>query len=103
MAGAIRLSPPIASASRLLPGVPIVPLPEEFGRSRRKGSPAVSIDLLLVGFGGSFAAAPMERFGVRRVAIGATVAAAPSQREPAATVLRIAPVAPHPIPSAAPT
>jgi sugar phosphate permease len=56
-----------ASGVRSTPGVLIVPLQEEFGWSRATISFAVSINLLLFGFSGPFAAALMERFGVRRV------------------------------------
>jgi MFS family permease len=65
-----------ASGFRSTPGVLIVPLQEEFGWSRATISLAVSINLLLFGFSGPFAAALMERFGVRRVTIGALVAVA---------------------------
>ena len=58
-----------ASGFRSTPGVLIVPLQEEFGWSRATISLAVSINLILFGFSGPFAAALMDRFGVRRVTI----------------------------------
>lgn len=45
----------------------IVPLEQEFGWSRATISAAIAINLLLFGLGGPFAAALMERFGVRRI------------------------------------
>ncbi|MBA3642569.1 MAG: MFS transporter [Chloroflexota bacterium] len=65
-----------ASGFRSTPGVLIVPLQEEFGWSRATISLAVSINLLLFGFGGPFAAALMDRFGIRRVVVGALLAIA---------------------------
>ncbi|MDP9369183.1 MAG: MFS transporter, partial [Chloroflexota bacterium] len=56
-----------ASGFRSTPGVLIVPLQEEFGWDRATISLAVSINLILFGFSGPFAAALMERFGIRRV------------------------------------
>jgi predicted MFS family arabinose efflux permease len=50
-----------------MPGVLIVPLEHEFGWSRAAISVSVSINLLLFGLCGPFAAAFMNRFGVRRV------------------------------------
>ena len=50
-----------ASGFRSAPGVLIVPLQEEFGWSRATISIAISINLLLFGFMGPFAAAMMER------------------------------------------
>jgi sugar phosphate permease len=52
---------------RSTPGVLIVPLQAEFGWSRASISLAVSINLFLYGLIGPFAAAFMERFGIRRV------------------------------------
>src|SRR2546423_7440581 len=56
-----------AAGIRSTPGVLIVPLEHEFGWSRAVISVAVSINLLLFGLCGPFAAAFMNRFGVRRV------------------------------------
>ena len=44
----------------------IVPLEQEFGWSRATISFAISVNLLLYGLCGPFAAALMERFGMRR-------------------------------------
>jgi MFS family permease len=56
---------------RSTPGVLIVPLQDEFGWSRATFSLAVSINLVVFGLGGPFAAALHERFGVRRVMLAA--------------------------------
>lgn len=61
-----------ASGFRSTPGVLLVPL-ERDGFSRDTVSLAVSVNLLLFGFTGPFAAAAMQRFGVRRVVLGALV------------------------------
>src|SRR4029079_11391354 len=52
---------------RSVPGVLIVPLGKEFGWSHALIGGAISINLLLFGLGAPFAAAIVERFGVRRV------------------------------------
>ncbi len=66
-----------ASGFRSTPGVLIVPLQHEFGWDRATIALAVSINLVLFGFSGPFAAAAMEQFGTRRVMLIAllTVAA----------------------------
>src|SRR3954467_11747516 len=51
---------------RSTPGILMVPLEEEFHWSRAPIGFAVSINLLLYGGIGPFAAAVMERFGIRR-------------------------------------
>lgn len=56
-----------AAGMRSTPGVLIVPLEQEFGWNRAVVSLAISINLFLYGFSGPFAAAFMERFGIRRV------------------------------------
>ncbi|GAA0742996.1 MFS transporter [Dactylosporangium roseum] len=56
-----------AAGFRATPGVMIRPLHEEFGWSLGTISLAVSINLLLFGLTAPFAAALMERFGIRRV------------------------------------
>jgi MFS family permease len=53
------------------PGVLVTPLEEEFGWSRGTISLAVSINLVLYGVTAPFAAALMERFGIRQVLGGA--------------------------------
>ena len=52
-------------------GVMVVPLEDEFGWSRGATSLAVSVNLLFYGITAPFAAALMERFGVRRIIAGA--------------------------------
>jgi sugar phosphate permease len=56
-----------AAGFRATPGVLIVPLQDEFGWSRATISAAVSVNLLLYGLTAPFAAALMDRFGIRRV------------------------------------
>jgi predicted MFS family arabinose efflux permease len=56
-----------ASGFRSTPSVLILPLQDEFGWSRATISFAISVNLLLFGFMGPFAAALMMRFGIRRV------------------------------------
>ena len=60
-----------AAGFRSTPGVLIVPLENEFGWSRATISLAISVNLLLYGFTGPFAAALMMRFGLRRVVTAA--------------------------------
>jgi sugar phosphate permease len=60
-----------ASGMRSTPGVLIVPLQDEFGWDRGTISLAVSINLVLFGLSGPFAAALMQRIGLRRVMVGA--------------------------------
>jgi MFS family permease len=55
---------------RATPSILIVPLEEAFGWSRATISAAVSVNLLLYGLMGPFAAALMDRFGIRRVVVG---------------------------------
>src|SRR5207245_6271880 len=55
-----------AAAVRATPSILIVPLEREFGWSRAVLSSAVSVNLVLYGLVGPFAAALMERFGIRR-------------------------------------
>jgi MFS family permease len=58
-----------AAGIRSTPGVLIIPLEKEFGWTRATVSLAISINLLLYGLFGPFAAALMDRFGVRRVMV----------------------------------
>lgn len=60
-----------AAGFRATPGVLITPLEEEFGWSRGTISLAVSVNLILFGLTAPFAAALMDRLGVRRVVAGA--------------------------------
>jgi sugar phosphate permease len=73
---------------RSTPGILMVPLEEEFHWSRATISLAVSVNLILYGCIGPFAAAVMEKFGVRRsvvsalVLVAAGVASTALMREP---------------------
>ena len=62
-----------AAGFRATPSVLIAPLHDEFGWSLGTISAAVSINLLLYGLTAPFAAALMERFGIRRVVMAALV------------------------------
>ena len=62
-----------AAGFRAAPGVLMVPLEEEFGWSRTLMSNAVSLNLVLYGVMAPFAAALMDRFGIRRVTSAALV------------------------------
>ncbi len=77
----------LTAGVRAAPGVLIVPLEHEFGWSPATISFAVGINLLLYGLVGPFAAAVMDRFGVRRtmtlalVISAAAVALSPAMRQ----------------------
>jgi MFS family permease len=60
-----------AAGFRATPGVLITPLHQEFGWSTGVISAAVSVNLILFGLTAPFAAALMERFGMRRVVASA--------------------------------
>jgi MFS family permease len=60
-----------AAGFRATPGVLIVPLQDEFGWTRAATSLAVSVNLVLFGLTAPFAAALMDRFGIRRVTAAA--------------------------------
>ncbi|WP_233507164.1 MFS transporter [Spongiactinospora gelatinilytica] len=62
-----------AAGFRATPGVLITPLEEEFGWTRGTISLAVSVNLLLYGMTAPFAAALMDRFGMRKVVSAALV------------------------------
>src|ERR1700739_1937140 len=67
----------VTAGVRATPSVLIVPLEQEFHWSRATISLAISINLLLFGAVGPFAAAVMDRFGTRRTmtfALAATAA-----------------------------
>jgi sugar phosphate permease len=63
----------VAAGIRATPGVLIVPLEREFGWSRASISGAIAINLVLYGLIGPFAAAVIDRFGVRRTLAAALV------------------------------
>ena len=83
----------VAAGIRSVPGVLMVPLEAEFGWSRATISFAVAVNILLYGLAGPFAAAIIERFGLRRtitvalVAISAGVALTPFMFAPWQLVL----------------
>lgn len=66
VAGVTFLTLLITAAIRSTPGILIVPLEHEFGWSRATISLAVSVNLLLYGLMGPFAAAFFDKIGVRR-------------------------------------
>jgi MFS family permease len=67
----------VTAGVRATPGVLIVPFENEFHWSRATISFAIGINLLVYGVVGPFAAAAMDRFGVRRtMAVSLAVAAA---------------------------
>ena len=61
----------VGAGVRATPGVLMVPLETEFGWNRTAISFAVAINIALFGLIGPFAAAVMNRFGVRRVLLAA--------------------------------
>src|SRR4029453_8273172 len=61
----------VTAGVRATPGVLMVPLEEEFGWSRAAISGAVAINIALFGLIGPFAASVMDRWGLRRVVLGA--------------------------------
>lgn len=60
-----------AAGARSAPGVLLVPLETSFGWTRAQTSLAVSINLVLYGLVGPFAAALMHAIGIRRTALAA--------------------------------
>src|ERR1700680_3201294 len=71
VAGVTFLTLLVAAGLRSTPGVLIVPLEAEFGWSRATISFAVGLNIFLYGLIGPFAAAVMDRFGLRRTMLGA--------------------------------
>ncbi|HBF80881.1 MAG TPA: MFS transporter [Streptomyces sp.] len=61
----------VAGVFSTVPGLLIGPLGEEFGWSRASIGAASSVNMLLYGLMAPFAAALMDRFGIRRIAVGA--------------------------------
>ena len=78
----------VAAGIRSVPGVLIVPLETEFGWSRAVIGFAVAVNIALYGLIGPFAAALIERFGLRRTVgtalavVSAGVALTPFMRAP---------------------
>jgi predicted MFS family arabinose efflux permease len=62
-----------AAGTRATPSVMMVPLEHEFGWSRATISLAISVNIALYGLMGPFAAAAMQRFGVRPTLLAALV------------------------------
>ncbi|QBP74517.1 MFS transporter [Herbaspirillum huttiense] len=58
---------------RATPSVMILPLEQEFGWNRSTISVVISVNIALYGLIGPFSAAAMQRFGIRRVVLGALV------------------------------
>jgi sugar phosphate permease len=73
VAGVTFLTLLVAAGLRAAPGVLIVPLEAEFGWSRATISFAIGVNIFLYGLIGPFAAAVMDRFGLRRTMLGALV------------------------------
>jgi sugar phosphate permease len=71
IAGLTFLALLIAAGIRATPSVLIVPLEHEFGWSRATISLAISINLVLYGLIGPFAATVFEQFGIRRTMVAA--------------------------------
>jgi MFS family permease len=69
--GLIFLTLLVAAGLRATPGVLIVPLEHAFGWSRAVISLAAAIGIFLYGLAGPFAAAAMQRFGIKRTILGA--------------------------------
>ena len=93
VAGVTFLTLLAAAGVRATPGVLIVPLEAEFGWSRATISFAVGVNIFLYGLIGPFAAAVMDRFGLRRTMlvalalIAAGVALTPLMTQPWQLVL----------------
>jgi len=69
--GATFLTMLVTAAAMGVPGVLIVPLEKEFGWTTSQISLALALRLILFGLLGPFAAAFMNRFGVKRVIVAA--------------------------------
>src|SRR5690242_10286314 len=76
IAGATFVVLLLTAGIRAAPGVLIVPLENEFHWSRSTISFAIGVNLLLYGLVGPFAAALIDRFGVRRTVVAALVVTA---------------------------
>lgn len=76
VAGAALLAVVVAGAFSTLPGLLTGPLHEEFGWSRGSIGLAASVNMVLYGLTAPFAAAFMDRFGMRRVVVVALLVVA---------------------------
>lgn len=63
----------ITSGVRATPGLFMIPLESEFGWSRAIISASIAVNIALFGLIGPFAASVMDRWGLRRVVLGALV------------------------------
>src|SRR6476620_2613166 len=63
----------ITAGVRAAPGLFMVPLETEFGWSRAFISASIAVNIALFGLIGPFAASVMDRWGLRRVVLGALV------------------------------
>jgi MFS family permease len=61
----------VTAGIRATPGVLMVPLESEFGWTSAEISLAIAVNLALFGLIGPFAASFMERYGLRRIVLGA--------------------------------
>lgn len=61
----------ITAGVRATPGLFMVPLESEFGWSRTLISASIAVNIALFGLIGPFAASVMDRWGLRRVVLGA--------------------------------
>ena len=68
----------ITAGVRATPGVLMVPLEAEFGWTTAAISTAIAINIALFGLIGPFAASAMNRFGIRRIILGAVALLAAS-------------------------
>jgi len=71
--GVTLLTTVVTAAAMSTPGVLIVPLQNEFGWDTEQISSALALRLMLFGLFGPFAAAFMNRFGVRAVMVSAVI------------------------------
>jgi MFS family permease len=71
--GVTMLTTVVTAAAMSTPGVLIVPLETEFGWNTEQISSALALRLMLFGLFGPFAAAFMNRYGVRAVMVSAVV------------------------------
>jgi len=73
VAGLIFLVLITSAGIRATPGVLIIPLEKEFGWTRASISLAIGFNIFFYGFTGPFAAAAMQRFGIRPVVMVALI------------------------------
>jgi MFS family permease len=71
--GVTLITTVVTAAAMSTPGVLIVPLEQEFGWANDQISSALAIRLMLFGLFGPFAAAFMNRYGVRAVMVSAVI------------------------------